>query len=151
MGKTIGGQGRLTAGTLQNYYGDAIRRQVGNVEVMMKAVQATLFHVNSSDETPRHQLCPLVQVPGSQTKGEVEQFQHANLPCPQPSSHFSSPSMPAWDLGSFWRSLSMATPRMQESHHNLAWRMCPKITKTVIMRTVIMMPSEYTALLYFDS
>ena len=44
-GKTIGGRGRLTKDvieSLQNYYGKAIRGNVGDVTKMMKAVQATL-------------------------------------------------------------------------------------------------------------
>lgn len=59
-GKTIGGKGRLTKEaieSLQNYYGKAIRGNVGDVKAMMKAVQATLLHKNSTDETPRHHLC----------------------------------------------------------------------------------------------
>ena len=44
-GKTIGGAGRLTdsrINSLQNYYGDAIHRNKGDLRTMMKAVQATL-------------------------------------------------------------------------------------------------------------
>ena len=43
-GNTIGRVGRLTKGvmdSLQNYYGDAIRKSVGDLQGMMKAVQAT--------------------------------------------------------------------------------------------------------------
>ena len=61
-GKTIGGAGRLTdkvINSLQNYYGDAIRRNKGDVQAMMKAVQATLLHSNSTNEQPRHHLCPV--------------------------------------------------------------------------------------------
>ena len=53
-GKTIGGAGRLTddmINSLQNY---AIRRNKGDLEGMMKAVQATLLHCNSMDDIPRH-------------------------------------------------------------------------------------------------
>ena len=60
-GKTIGGKGRLTKvliSTLQNYYGDAIRRNKGDIQGMLRAVQASLLHLNSSDENPRHHLCP---------------------------------------------------------------------------------------------
>ena len=56
-GKTIGGAGRLTdniINSLQNYYGDAIRRNKGDLNGMMKAVQATLLHCNSTDDVPRH-------------------------------------------------------------------------------------------------
>ena len=60
-GKTIGGAGRLTDSLinfLHNYYGNAIRKNTGNLELMVRAVQATLLHSNSSDETPRHHLFP---------------------------------------------------------------------------------------------
>ena len=60
-GKTIGGAGRLTdkvINSLQNYYGDAIRRNRGDVKAMMKAVQATLLHCNSTNSMPRYHLCP---------------------------------------------------------------------------------------------
>ena len=60
-GKTIGGAGRLTDGlinSLQNYYGDAIRQNKGDLAAMTCAVQATLLHCNSTDEQPCHQLCP---------------------------------------------------------------------------------------------
>ena len=60
-GKTVGGQGCFIDSLinfLQNYYEDTIRKSVGNVERMVKSVQATMLHLNSTDETPRHQLFP---------------------------------------------------------------------------------------------
>ena len=60
-GKTIGGKGKLTdklMDTLQNYYGLAIRNNKGDIRGMMRAVQASLLHNNSTDEVPRHHLCP---------------------------------------------------------------------------------------------
>ena len=60
-GKTIGGAGRLTdelINSLQNFYGDAIRRNKGDLRGMVRAVQASLLHSNSTDENPRHHLCP---------------------------------------------------------------------------------------------
>ena len=59
-GKTIGGKGRLTKDvieSLQNYYEKAIWDNIGDVNAMMKAVQATLLYKNSTDEAPRHHLC----------------------------------------------------------------------------------------------
>lgn len=61
-GKTIGGHGRLTKkliDSLQNYYGRAIKENKGDLPGMMKAVQATLLHFNSTNEQPRHHLCPI--------------------------------------------------------------------------------------------
>ena len=51
-GKTIGGKGRLTdklMDTLQNYYGMAIRKNKGDIQAMMRAVQASMQHNNSTD------------------------------------------------------------------------------------------------------
>ena len=44
--------------TLQNYYGIAIRKNNGDIQAMMRAVQASLQHNNSTDKHPRHHLCP---------------------------------------------------------------------------------------------
>jgi hypothetical protein len=45
--KGLGGKGKLTdtlIDQLQNYYGIAIRSNVGNLEAMKKAIQANLMH-----------------------------------------------------------------------------------------------------------
>ena len=59
--KGIGGKGKLTAtmiDCLQNYYGIAIRQNVGNKDEMRKAIHASLFHVASSLENNWHTHCP---------------------------------------------------------------------------------------------
>lgn len=60
-GKTIGGVGQSTdsrINSLQKYYGDVIRRNKGDLDAMIKAVQATLLYSNSTADNPRHHLCP---------------------------------------------------------------------------------------------
>ncbi|CAN7981215.1 unnamed protein product, partial [Ixodes pacificus] len=60
-GKMISGRGRLTDAVidkLQTYYGLAIRRHVGSLDDMQKAVWATYFHMASTDAHPSHGLCP---------------------------------------------------------------------------------------------
>ena len=60
--KGLGGKGKLTNATidrLQNYYGIAIRQNVGNLEGMTKAVHATLFHVASSSTKNYNVHCPI--------------------------------------------------------------------------------------------
>ena len=57
----ISGTGRLTKKVidkLQNYYGMAIRSNVGDLRGMMMAVQATLHHMTSTDDQPVHHMCP---------------------------------------------------------------------------------------------
>ncbi len=60
-GKGPSGKGRLTDGkidVLQNYYDLAIRENLQDVQEMVKAVKASLFHVASTDEKPQYHLCP---------------------------------------------------------------------------------------------
>lgn len=57
----VGGAGRLSAAEidrLQQYYGLAIRRNVGDLAAMRRAVWAIYFHKSSTDEEPSHNLCP---------------------------------------------------------------------------------------------
>ena len=60
--KGLGGRGKLTKtiiNRLQNYYGIAIRSNVGNLKEMQKATRATLFHVASSETNNYHSAyCP---------------------------------------------------------------------------------------------
>ena len=59
------GAGRLTdkaINTLQNYYGMAIRNNVGDLYGMKKLVWATLFHnCDIANEKERHQFCPCLR------------------------------------------------------------------------------------------
>ena len=59
--KNIGGKGKLTdkiIDRLQNYYGIAIRSNVGDAKAMKDAIYASLFHVASSKEFNFHDHCP---------------------------------------------------------------------------------------------
>ena len=59
--KDLGGKGKLTdkvIDKLQNYYGIAIRSNIGNLESMKKAILGTLFHCASSKENNYHAHCP---------------------------------------------------------------------------------------------
>lgn len=60
-GKGLAGMGRLTdkkIDSLQNYYGFAIRQNVGDLQGMVAAVESVLPHISSTDEKPRHEICP---------------------------------------------------------------------------------------------
>lgn len=60
-GKTRGGTGRLSESRikkLQVYYGNALRYNTHNLEVMQNAVMAIWHHSQSTDESPDHDLCP---------------------------------------------------------------------------------------------
>lgn len=58
----LGGKGKLTDSIIdkmQNYFGIAIRANIGNLEAMKKAVLASFFHCASSAARPLHTYCPV--------------------------------------------------------------------------------------------
>ncbi|GFX75013.1 uncharacterized protein TNCV_1845851 [Trichonephila clavipes] len=62
--KGLGGKGKLTdkfIDKLQNYYGIAVRSNVGCLEKMQSAVIAAFFHCCSSNQNPMHGQCPTVK------------------------------------------------------------------------------------------
>lgn len=132
-GKTIGGAGRLTdslINSLQNYYGSAIRTNKGNLDLMVRAVQATLLHSNSSDETPRHNLCPTGE--NSWCKWQRAQalgveYTHTKPPIPEAIVHLLKPIYAR--LGSpalLQKCLQGYTQNANESLHSTVWKLCPK-------------------------
>ena len=59
--KGVGGKGKLSLAIidkLQNYYGIAIRSNIGNLAAMKKGILALLFHVASSAKNMWHDHCP---------------------------------------------------------------------------------------------
>ena len=129
-GKTIGGKGRLTKDaieSLQNYYGKAIRDNVGDVNAMMKAVQATLLHKNSTDEAPRHHLCDPSWCKYLQARERKEEFHHKD----------SIPDAIVKELRPIYKRLGARsllekckdgyTQNANESIHALVWKYCPKV------------------------
>ncbi|GFW72719.1 retrovirus-related Pol polyprotein from transposon 17.6 [Trichonephila clavipes] len=60
--KNLSGKGKLTDSfihRLQNYYGIAVRSNVGNLSGLQQNVIAALFHCSSSVEKPMHGQCPI--------------------------------------------------------------------------------------------
>lgn len=60
--KGISGKGKLTdvfIDRLQNYYGIAVRANVGNLQSMQQNVIAALFHCASNTKKPMHGQCPI--------------------------------------------------------------------------------------------
>ncbi|GFV55417.1 uncharacterized protein TNCV_2463071 [Trichonephila clavipes] len=60
--KNLSGKGKLTDSfidRLQNYYGIAVRCNVGNLSGLQQNVIAALFHCSSSVEKPTHGQCPI--------------------------------------------------------------------------------------------
>ena len=80
-GKGLAGKGRLTDGkidVLQNYYGLAVRENLSDVDKMAKAIEASLYHVASTDEDPQHDLCPDGENSWCGYKRDKDTYQHKN-------------------------------------------------------------------------
>ena len=130
----IGGAGRLTntlMNSLQNYYGDAIRKSAGDLDGMVKAVQATLLHCNSSNAVPRHHLCPVgedswCRYQVAQARGEA--YEHTNEPIPEAIVLLLKPIYACLgSRGLLAKCVDGYTQNANESLHNLVWRLCPKV------------------------
>ena len=133
-GKTIGGAGRLSDGlinSLQNYYGDAIRQNKGDLKGMVRAVQAMLLHSNSSDDDLRHHLCPTGEKSWcgwqrAQAKGEP--YQHKKKPIPSAIVQLlKSVYARLGNTELLKKCLDGYHQNANESLHSLVWKFCPKV------------------------
>ena len=132
-GKTIGGQGQLTdklIDSLQTYYRLAIRNGIGSVDTMVKAVQATLCHINSTDESPRHYHCPVY--PKSWCKYENpmhlgEDYTHEDPHILEAIVQLLKPVYARLGArGLLEKCVHGYTQNANESLHAVVWKHCPK-------------------------
>ena len=97
---------------------------------MMKAVQASLLHYNSTDEQPHHHLCPEGEnswCKWQKCKAKGIEYTHKKPPLPsaivkllQPIySHLGSKTL-------LERCLAGYTQNPNESLHSTLWKLCPK-------------------------
>lgn len=131
-GKAISGKGRLTDSIidkLQTYYGLAIRRNLEDVKRMQQNIWATFFHMLSTDENPRHELCPT---------GE-DSWCRYNKCLVTGDKHSHTSSLPAAvmdaikpvfkdlaDINLLKRCLHGRTQNPNESLNNVIWQRLPK-------------------------
>ena len=89
--KKISDTGRRTKKVidkLQNYYGMAIRSNVGDLRGMMMAVQVTLHHMTSADDRPVHHMCPegensWCSYNKAKAGNKLDEYKHGFDPIPQ--------------------------------------------------------------------
>ena len=84
-GKIIGGRGRLTGDQIKaitQYYGSAIKDNLGDLKSMREAVWAIWFHKGSSDEHPMLNFCCTSWCPWkqAQTEGTLQTLQTHKQP-----------------------------------------------------------------------
>lgn len=95
----------------------------------MKAVQASLLHYNSTDDTPRHHLCPAGKnswCKYQKAKTTGTSYIHTKKPIPEAIIHLLKPIYTR--LGSkalLERCLGGYTQNPNESLHSLVWKLCP--------------------------
>ena len=83
-----GGHTKKVIDMLQNYYGMAIRSNIGDLRGMMMAVQATLHHIISTDDRPVHHMCPegensWCSYNKAKAGNKLDEYKHGFDPIPQ--------------------------------------------------------------------
>lgn len=128
-GKTLGGKGRLTdeeIGKIQQYYGNAIRENKGDLVKMREAVWAVYFHKRSSDKNPMHHFCrdwcPFLQ---AEKANKLHEYHHKGLPeCVMDAVKPIFKDLSNTEL--LRRCLDGYTQNANESLNHLIWKYCPK-------------------------
>ena len=149
-GKGLAGKGRLTDGkidVLQNYYGLAIRENLTDVDKMAKAIEASLYHVASTDEKPQHDLCPDGDDSWCGYKRDRESYKHKNG-IPECIVEVVKPiyvDLSKTDLLN--KCTHGMTQNVNECLNGLIWDRCPKATY-VEQETVAL--ATYLAVLKFN-
>lgn len=128
-GKTIGGKGRLTddqMGKFQQYYGNAIRENKGNIKRMREAVWAVYFHKRSCDENPIHNFCNISWCPYLKAQAANQPYSHKNN-LPVPIMDIVKPifkDLANTDL--LRKCLDGYTQNANESVNSVIWKYCSK-------------------------
>ncbi|XP_077536306.1 uncharacterized protein LOC144148663 [Haemaphysalis longicornis] len=140
-GQPVGGRGGLTQDLIKKlttYYGMALREH-DTVEKMQRAVMATFYHVTSTDEQPRHELCPQ----GAQSWCQYRAAEaHGKRPPPhknQLARHVTEALLPVYQRLSeaqlLSRCLGKKTQNAAESLHSVIWSLLPKDENASLIAT----------------
>ncbi|GFU68604.1 uncharacterized protein TNCV_1125901 [Trichonephila clavipes] len=131
--KGLGGKGKLTddlINKLQNYYGIAIRSNIGNLENMQSAVIAAFFHCCSSNHQPKHGQCPVGDESWckfQRAKASNIVYQDKSLDLPQNIVNTIKPVyMDLCDRNLLKKCLQGKTQNPNESFNAILWQILPK-------------------------
>ena len=131
-GKGISGRNRLTKkriDSLQNYYGKAVRNNIGDVQSARNAVLAILDHSASTDEHPMHARCPKGKESwcGYQRAMACRKpYQHKN-PLPEAIRAAIEPLFERLASTSLLEKCSLGlTQNLNEALHSFIWQFAPK-------------------------
>ena len=134
-GRKVGSFKKDTIIKLGNFYRKAIKDNASDIEKMKTAIYASLFHMSSTDTSPKHNNCP----------AGLESwcfYQRALANGEKPKSHSNMKTrlsedvlskiipvyqrLASYDLLS--RCVSGKTQNANESLHSVIWKNCPKDT-----------------------
>ncbi|GFT72876.1 uncharacterized protein TNCV_2319081 [Trichonephila clavipes] len=150
--KGLGGKGKLTdkfIDKLQNYYGIAIRSNVGCLEKMQSAVIAAFFHCCSSNQNPMHGQCPTGKDSWCKYKqalsdGKVYVDKTAGL-----SNYVIKPTyLTLCDKELLKKCLHGKTQNNNESFNNVLWSVLPK---EIFVHKKTLFLGSYMAVLLYNS
>ena len=128
--------------TLQNYFGLAIRQNVGDVIAMQRNLMASLYHVCSTDENPNHHMCPSDDNSWCGYNRNKDTFRHVHgLP-----DALIGVIEPIYD-DLLCKCLHGMTQNNNECLNKLIWDRCPN--ETFVSRLVIE-DATYSAVSYFN-
>jgi hypothetical protein len=152
-GKGLSGKGRLTltqVDNLQEYYGQAIKKNCHSVAAMKNAIWSIYHHKRSTDKNPHHHLCP---------KGESSWcgYNRALVTKEKYSHKNSLPQAVMTKIKPIFKDLSNPvllsrcklgqTQNPNESFNGLIWKRLPK---TVFCGLVTMRIGVYDAVLAYN-
>lgn len=134
--KPISGANRLTdkrIDQLQQYYGKAIRGNTGYLQGMRRSIWATFCHLSSTDEKPRHQLCP--DAPNTwckyniaESEGTLGTYKHKNSIPEEVAEAIRPIYKDLIKLNLLQKCLHGKTQNVNESFNNVVWTRIPKGT-----------------------
>ncbi|GFT36960.1 uncharacterized protein TNCV_175051 [Trichonephila clavipes] len=131
--KGLGGKGKLSDSfidKIQNYYGIAIKSNIGNLEEMQRTVIATFYHCCSGKSNTMHGQCPLgseswCAYQRAQSAGKVFYDKNADLP-----KNIINKIKPTYlqlcDQNLLRRCLHGKTQNANEAFNGCLWNVVPK-------------------------
>lgn len=151
--KGLGGKGKLTdkfIDKLQNYYGIAIRSNIGNLKSMQSAVIAVLFHCCSGSKKPMHGQCP--EGPDSWCKYKRmlhggDKFVEKSPGLPDSVIKAIKPTyLELCDQDLLKKCLHGMTQNNNESFNNVLWSILPK--ETFVQQKTLELGAHIAVLLF---
>ena len=135
-GATVGGHGRVTdvvIDSIQNYYGLAIRNNLGNVKAMENAIWAIFFHMikcQNEDIAVQHKFCPSGKDSWCKYPRDITSGTNTYKPSKCLPNVFRNELKPIFvrlsEKSLLQRCLKGYTQNQNEALNNILWNKCPK-------------------------